>query len=66
MLDAYHRSRHLDVTARVTGIDALNRASMMQGQGLRDLRAGALNAAYSLAPLRKTLMKAGLGLRNAD
>ena len=49
--------------ARVTGIDALNRASMMGGQSLRDLRATALNALYSVAPVRKTLMRAGLGLR---
>ena len=36
---------------------------MMGSPTLRDLRAGALNALYSLAPIRKTLMKAGLGLR---
>jgi 2-octaprenyl-6-methoxyphenol hydroxylase len=66
MLDSYHRRRHLDVQARVSGINALNRASMLEGQALRDLRAGALNALYSLAPLRKTLMKAGLGLRGAE
>ncbi|MDR7124064.1 UbiH/UbiF family hydroxylase [Pseudotabrizicola sp. 4114] len=63
MLDAYHRKRHWDVQARVTGIDALNRASMMGAQGLRDLRATALNALYSAAPVRRTLMKAGLGVR---
>ena len=63
MLDAYHRARHLEVMARVTGIDALNRASMLSAQPLRDLRAGALNAFYSLAPVRKTLMRAGLGTR---
>jgi len=63
MLDAYHRSRHLEVQARVTGVDALNRASMMGAQGLRDLRATALNALYSVAPVRKTLMRAGLGVR---
>jgi 2-octaprenyl-6-methoxyphenol hydroxylase len=63
MLDSYQRRRHLDVQARVTGIDTLNRASMMWGQSLRDLRATALNALYSIAPVRKTLMKAGLGLR---
>lgn len=63
MLDAYHRARHLDITARITGIDALNRASMMGGQALRDLRASALDALYSVAPLRKTLMRAGLGVR---
>jgi 2-octaprenyl-6-methoxyphenol hydroxylase len=63
MLDTYHRQRHLEVQARVTGIDALNRVSMMGAPALRDLRAGALNALYSFAPVRKTLMKAGLGLR---
>ena len=63
MLDAYHRQRHLDVQTRMTGIDALNRASMMGGQGLRDLRAGALNALYALTPLRKAVMRAGLGVR---
>lgn len=63
MLDAYHRQRHLDVQARIRGIDMLNRASMMGAQGLRDLRATALNALYSVAPLRKTLMRAGLGVR---
>ncbi|AWB49018.1 UbiH/UbiF family hydroxylase [Gemmobacter aquarius] len=63
MLDAYHRARHLDITTRITGIDALNRASMMGGQALRDLRATALDALYSVAPLRKTLMRAGLGVR---
>ncbi|MBC2837667.1 UbiH/UbiF family hydroxylase [Paragemmobacter straminiformis] len=63
MLDAYHRARHFDISARLTGIDALNRASMMGGQALRDLRATALNALYSVAPVRKTLMRAGLGVR---
>lgn len=63
MLDAYHRKRHLEVQARVTGIDALNRASMLGDPALRDLRAAALNALYSLAPVRRTLMKAGLGVR---
>ncbi len=63
MLDAYHRARHLDITTRITGIDALNRASMMGGQALRDLRATALDTLYSVAPLRKTLMRAGLGVR---
>lgn len=63
MLEAYHRKRHLEVQARVAGIDVLNRASMMGAQGLRDLRAGALNALYSVAPVRRTLMRAGLGVR---
>ncbi|MEZ5913014.1 MAG: UbiH/UbiF family hydroxylase [Paracoccaceae bacterium] len=63
MLGAYHRARHGEVMARVAGIDALNRASMLGPRWLRDLRAGALNALYSAAPVRRTMMKAGLGLR---
>ena len=63
MMESYHRKRHLEVQARVRGIDVLNRASMMGAQGLRDLRATALNALYSVTPVRKTLMRAGLGLR---
>ncbi|MFO7770183.1 MAG: UbiH/UbiF family hydroxylase [Roseovarius gahaiensis] len=63
MLQAYHRRRHWEVSARVRGIDVLNRASMMQAQPLRDARAMTLNAIYSLAPVRKTLMQLGLGAR---
>ena len=63
MLDAYHRQRHPDITARVLGIDALNRAAMAGSAPLRDLRAAGLNALYAVTPVRKALMKAGLGLR---
>ena len=63
MLAAYSKRRHLEVKVRVSGIDALNRISMLGTPTLRDLRAAGLNALYSLAPLRKTLMKAGLGMR---
>ena len=62
MLDAYHRRRYLDVRTRVMGIDALNRASMAQSQSLRDLRAAALSALYAATPLRRAVMKAGLGI----
>ena len=41
--DTFHRSRHLEVQARVTGIDLLNRASMAGSPILRDLRARALD-----------------------
>ena len=62
MLDQYHKRRHREIQLRVAGVDALNRASMMGAPLLRDLRAQALGALYSAAPVRKTLMKAGLGL----
>lgn len=63
MLETYHRRRHGEVKLRVTGIDVLNRASMVHAQPLRDVRAMGLNAIYSLAPVRKTLMQIGLGAR---
>lgn len=63
MLAAFDRKRHWEVKARLAGIDLLNRTSMLGEPFLRDLRAGALNALYSMAPIRKTLMKAGLGVR---
>jgi 2-octaprenyl-6-methoxyphenol hydroxylase len=59
--DAFHRARHLEIQARVTGIDLLNRASMAEAPLLRDLRAKALDALYSARPVRQTLMRAGLG-----
>jgi 2-octaprenyl-6-methoxyphenol hydroxylase len=60
--DAYHRRRHWEVQARVTGIDLLNRASMAGAQPLRDLRSQALDVLYSAKPVRQTLMRAGLGM----
>ncbi len=63
MLATYHRRRWPEVKARVTGIDLLNRAAMLSPRALRDLRAGTLNALYSLSPVRRTLMRAGLGMR---
>lgn len=61
MLSAYQHRRWPEVRARVAGIDLLNRASMVGQPILRDLRAATLNTLYGLRPVRKTLMKAGLG-----
>jgi 2-octaprenyl-6-methoxyphenol hydroxylase len=63
MLEAYHRRRDLEVRARIAGIDMLNRASMLAPRPLRDLRAMGLDAIYSLAPVRRTMMQLGLGAR---
>lgn len=63
MLARFTRERWLEVKARVTGIDALNRASMVSARPLRDLRAAALGALYAVKPIRKTMMRAGLGVR---
>lgn len=61
MLSAYERRRHAEVLARVIGVDMLNRASMVGTRVLRDLRAGALQALYAPAPVRRLMMRAGLG-----
>jgi 2-octaprenyl-6-methoxyphenol hydroxylase len=63
MLSAYHCARHAEVLARIAGVDALNRASMLGEPALQRLRAAALDALYALRPLRRTLMRAGLGAR---
>lgn len=63
MLADYHKARHNEILLRVKGIDLLNRTSMLAPRPLRDLRALGLNALYSLAPVRKTLMQMGLGVK---
>ncbi len=63
LLRRYARARHAEVMARVTGIDALNRASMVEAQGLRDMRMRALDAIYRVAPVRHIMMQTGLGAR---
>ncbi|GAB4389544.1 UbiH/UbiF family hydroxylase [Albidovulum sp.] len=63
MLGRYQRRRWPEAKARLAGIDLLNRASMLSPRPLRDLRAGALGTLYALSPVRRTLMRAGLGMR---
>ena len=63
MLQAYEKARHRDIQTRVIGIDALNRVSMLGAPAQRDLRGAALNALYAVTPLRKALMRKGLGVR---
>ncbi|KGJ06074.1 2-octaprenyl-6-methoxyphenol hydroxylase [Paracoccus halophilus] len=60
-LDAYARRRRPEAMARLLGIDALNRASMISARPLRDLRAATLGALYAAAPIRRVMMRAGLG-----
>lgn len=62
-LERYGRTRRPDAYARLLGIDALNRASQASFRPLRDLRAIALGGFYGIAPVRRMMMRAGLGLR---
>jgi 2-octaprenyl-6-methoxyphenol hydroxylase len=61
MLDSYARKRHPDIKLRVTGIDALNRASIAGSPTMQALRTKGIEALYGVAPVRKTLMQMGLG-----
>ena len=60
-LEAYHAERKSDIDLRIRGVDALNRAAMAENQNLRTLRLKALQTLHGLTPIRKTLMKKGLG-----
>lgn len=62
-LAQYERARRPEAMARLLGIDALNRASQASLRPLRDLRAAALGGLYGVAPVRRLMMRAGLGLR---
>lgn len=62
-LARFERSRRPEAYARLLGIDALNRASQAQLRPLRDLRAAALGGLYGITPVRRLMMRAGLGLR---
>lgn len=64
LLKRYSRARRPDVALRVTGIDLLNRTSMLTPKPLRDLRRGGIAALHGLAPLRRSLMKLGLGAQS--
>ena len=63
MLDTYARKRHPDIKLRVTGIDALNRASIAGNPMLQEMRAKGIQTLYGVTPVRRTLMKLGLGAR---
>ncbi|WP_321831812.1 UbiH/UbiF family hydroxylase [Thalassovita sp.] len=63
MLKEFNRLRHREVQIRAAGIDLLNRASMIEPQPLRDLRAAGLNAIYSMPQVRKLMMQMGLGAK---
>jgi 2-octaprenyl-6-methoxyphenol hydroxylase len=62
MLGAYTRARLPDALMRVLGIGALNLASQAGAAPLARAREAALAALHGAAPLRRGLMRLGLGL----
>lgn len=63
LLARYHRARHGDILMRVAGVDALNRAAMVGWRPFRDARLAGLQALHRLAPVRRAVMRLGLGVR---
>ncbi|MEM9208728.1 MAG: FAD-dependent monooxygenase [Pseudomonadota bacterium] len=61
MLKRYNRSRFPEVAARMAGVSVLNQASMTSLRPLRDARALGLQLIHTVGPVRKTLMRLGLG-----
>ena len=64
MLAAYDRKRALDVRMRVAGVSMLNGVSMLGGQPFAALRARGIGALHDIAPVRRGLMRLGLGAGN--
>ncbi len=61
LLDAYARKRHADIKLRVSGVDALNRASIGGLPLVHDLRRLGIKALHDLEPIRRQAMLLGLG-----
>ncbi len=61
MLDTYARTRGPELTLRLAGIDALNRASRAGSAPVQALRALGLRALHDVPNVRRAVMRLGLG-----
>jgi 2-octaprenyl-6-methoxyphenol hydroxylase len=61
VLASWERRRLPDLALRSAGIAALNSLAMLEGAGLRRLRSAALTALHGSPPLRRGLIRLGLG-----
>ena len=62
-LALYEKARYKDIAMRAHVIDAFNRICMSGTPAIQALRRTSLAAVYDIAPIRQTVMKAGLGTR---
>lgn len=60
-VSAYARGRRIDATSRTLGVDLLNRSLIAGLLPLDLLRYAGLTAAANISPLRRALMRAGMG-----
>ncbi|MFK5997475.1 MAG: UbiH/UbiF family hydroxylase [Rhodobacterales bacterium] len=61
ILAAYEKARFSDIKMRVNGVNMLNRAAMTGSDTLKALRLKGLQTLHGIAPVRKSLMRKGLG-----
>ena len=61
MLLAYEKTRDRDIRARAAVIDLFNRVCRSDGAPLQSLRLTGLKAVHDIVPLRRAVMRAGLG-----
>lgn len=61
MLAAYEKARATDIHVRAHVIDLFNRVCRSGGAPLQALRLGGLRVVHDVAPLRRAVMRAGLG-----
>jgi 2-octaprenyl-6-methoxyphenol hydroxylase len=64
-LRAYERARRADIALRTGAVDSLNRALLAHFAPLDFLRGAGLSTLSSIAPLRRFVMRAGIGPRLA-
>lgn len=57
----YNKARRLDVTTRTMGVDLLNRSLLTDFLPVQSLRGLGLFATKSITPIRKAMMREGLG-----
>lgn len=61
MLHAYEKTRDRDIRARAAVIDLFNRVCRSEDVPLQSLRLTGLKAVHDIVPLRRAVMRAGLG-----
>lgn len=61
LADAYDHRRRLDVGVRTVGVDLLNRSLLSSFVPVSAVRTLALSAARTVGPLRRTMMRLGIG-----
>ncbi len=61
VLEAYEQSRRFDIESRTAAVDLMNRSILMDFAGIDALRAAGLHLVNTLPPLRRALMRLGLG-----